>query len=61
VIGQGDADYTARLNELVQQHHLEDVVHLLGYRSNEDLRHALAAADVVVNLRNPHLAKVRPP
>jgi glycosyltransferase involved in cell wall biosynthesis len=57
VIGKGDAEYTARLTELVRQHRLEDVVHLLGYRSNEELRDALATADVVVNLRNPHLGE----
>jgi glycosyltransferase involved in cell wall biosynthesis len=44
----------AALRELIRGHRLEKVVHLAGWQPDDRLRAALAAADVVVNLRNPH-------
>jgi glycosyltransferase involved in cell wall biosynthesis len=54
VIGGGGDEYRAELRELVRRHRLEQVVHLAGWQPDDRLRAALVAADVVVNLRNPH-------
>lgn len=54
VIGGGEKRYAARLDELVRAHRLEGVVTLIGWQPDERLKAALADADVVVNLRNPH-------
>lgn len=54
VIGGGGEQYLAELREIVRRNRLERVVHLAGWQPDDRLREALAAADVVVNLRNPH-------
>lgn len=54
VIGGGEDGYKAGLNEVIRRHRLEKVVDLAGWQPDDRLRSALAAADVVVNLRNPH-------
>jgi glycosyltransferase involved in cell wall biosynthesis len=54
VIGGGNDDYAARLERLVASTGTQEVVRLLGRRSDEELRQELIASDVVINLRNPH-------
>jgi glycosyltransferase involved in cell wall biosynthesis len=57
VIGSGPLEYEQQLRELVRRHSLDGVVTLAGYRNDDELRDALVAADVCVNLRNPHLGE----
>jgi glycosyltransferase involved in cell wall biosynthesis len=57
VVGDGQPEYVTRLRELVASHSLEDVVELVGWRPDDELREELERADVVVNLRNPHLGE----
>jgi glycosyltransferase involved in cell wall biosynthesis len=54
VIGNCETKYQARLRELIDKHRLQDCVHLLGWRCDQELRQELLRADVVLNLRNPH-------
>jgi glycosyltransferase involved in cell wall biosynthesis len=57
VIGDGFPDYISQLHNLVRERGLQQVVTLAGYRPDEELRQSLFSADVVVNLRNPHLGE----
>lgn len=57
VIGDGNADYKKRLNELIERYKLHDIVTLAGYCSNDELRRELVNSEVVVALRNPHLGE----
>ncbi len=57
IVGTGDPDYTVRLQELIGLHHLRNTVTMAGRLTDEELRQELANADVVVNLRNPHLGE----
>jgi glycosyltransferase involved in cell wall biosynthesis len=57
VIGNGRLEYMTSLENLVRDRALKDVVTLAGYRPDDQLRQALFSADVVVNLRNPHLGE----
>lgn len=54
VIGQGSDDYEATLARAIADAGLDSTVRLVGWQNDERLRTALAAADIVVNLRNPH-------
>lgn len=54
VIGGGEKSYLAKLTDLIARHQLGDVVTLAGWQPDDRLKAALAEADVVVNLRNPH-------
>lgn len=58
VIGvEGNPGYDHRLRELVSGYRLGAVVDLAGRRSDDELRAALAEADVCINLRNPHFGE----
>jgi glycosyltransferase involved in cell wall biosynthesis len=58
VIGQpGEPAYERELVSQIDRLNLGGVVALAGYRSDEGLRQALTEADLVVNLRNPHLGE----
>ncbi|HET6576035.1 MAG TPA: glycosyltransferase family 4 protein [Fimbriiglobus sp.] len=55
VVGsEGIAGYEGRLRGLIADQGLGEAVSLVGRLSDDELRAALAEADVVVNLRNPH-------
>jgi glycosyltransferase involved in cell wall biosynthesis len=54
VIGGGEKAYMAKLADLTARLHLGEVVTLAGWQPDDRLKAALADADVVVNLRNPH-------
>jgi glycosyltransferase involved in cell wall biosynthesis len=57
VVGEGPPAYTRDLQTLIAAERLEEVVTLAGHRSDEELREQLLRADIVVNLRNPHLGE----
>jgi len=57
VVGRGTDAFEWDLNQLVAAEGLESVVHLHGWQSDERLREFLTAADIAVNLRNPHLGE----
>jgi glycosyltransferase involved in cell wall biosynthesis len=57
VLGAPDLDYLKQLEALIARLDLGGVVHLLGPQPDERLHAELAAADVVVNLRHPHLGE----
>jgi glycosyltransferase involved in cell wall biosynthesis len=57
VVGSGDKAYTRLVRELAERFGLGGVVRLEGRLSDDGLRAELAAADVVVNLRNPHFGE----
>jgi len=59
VMGQFDPDapYTLRVKQAIEEHGLQGVVFLLGRRSEEDLRHYLVQAALIINLRNPHFGE----
>lgn len=57
VIGGAVGGYDVRLNELIARYKLEEVVTLAGWQPDERLKAALTAADVVINLRNPHMGE----
>ncbi len=57
VIGSGEAAYVKRLHQRIQQHNLQETVHLLGYQADDMLQSAIHQADVIVNLRNPHFGE----
>jgi glycosyltransferase involved in cell wall biosynthesis len=52
-----DPKYLERLKTMIGQHDLGGVVQLLGPQPDDRLHEELRAADVVVNLRNPHLGE----
>jgi glycosyltransferase involved in cell wall biosynthesis len=55
IIGEeGAPGYGQRLCDLIEEHHLDGIVEVLGRRSDKELVAALRESDVVVNLRNPH-------
>jgi glycosyltransferase involved in cell wall biosynthesis len=57
VIGEGQPLYTRQLYDLIEAEDLGEVVNLAGYRPDEDLLEELLRADIVINLRNPHLGE----
>jgi glycosyltransferase involved in cell wall biosynthesis len=57
VVGEGDGDYPHRLQRLVESHGLAGVVHLTGWLSDDELWTRVTQADLVINLRNPHLGE----
>jgi glycosyltransferase involved in cell wall biosynthesis len=58
VVGPADEEaYAARLHRLIRQHRLEDRVHLAGRQPEDQLHEYLRSADVVVNLRYPHMGE----
>jgi glycosyltransferase involved in cell wall biosynthesis len=57
VIGETTDSYRRTLDEFIRRYGLGEIVELLGYRSDEELRELLLHADIVVNLRNPHLGE----
>lgn len=56
VIGDSDHNpvYRQELDELIRAHDLGACVQLMGYQPEAELHAAIAAADVIVNIRNPH-------
>ncbi len=57
VIGAGNDGYRSQLTELIRQHGLEDIVTLHGYQEDAVLSQHLRQADIVINLRNPHMGE----
>jgi glycosyltransferase involved in cell wall biosynthesis len=57
VIGGAVGGYETRLKELISRYRLEEVVSLAGWQPDERLKAALTGADVVINLRNPHMGE----
>lgn len=57
IIGTGNEDYVKLLHERIQKHKLHDVVQLHGYQPDEVLQQHIDAADVIINLRNPHFGE----
>ncbi len=53
VVGPADSVYQDRLLKAVRKHRLENVVHFLGYVSDDVLESYVEQADVCVNLRFP--------
>jgi glycosyltransferase involved in cell wall biosynthesis len=56
-LGQVVPSYLERLNELIRQFDLNEVVHIRGRVSDDELCHAMQQADVAINLRNPHMGE----
>jgi glycosyltransferase involved in cell wall biosynthesis len=52
-----DSTYHERLKALIDRFELQGVVELLGPVSDDELHRRLQRADLVVNLRNPHLGE----
>jgi glycosyltransferase involved in cell wall biosynthesis len=58
VIGScDDSVYAQQVQQDIEDLGLEDVVFLLGHRPEKELQTYLARADLVINLRNPHLGE----
>ncbi len=57
VVGDGPAHYVKELRRQIRDEGLDDCVRLEGYQPDEVLAEHLSQADVVVNLRNPHLGE----
>ncbi len=58
ILGEAtDAKYLAHLRTLIEQFNLSQVVRLAGPQVDEEFHEALRTADIVVNLRNPHLGE----
>jgi glycosyltransferase involved in cell wall biosynthesis len=57
VVGEGDDNYVQRLRDAVDAHDLSHVVCLAGRLSDHELWRQLTRADLVVNLRNPHMGE----
>ncbi|HEY1859287.1 MAG TPA: glycosyltransferase [Gemmataceae bacterium] len=57
VLGQVVPSYLERLNGLIRNYELGNVVQLRGRVSDDELRDALRQADVAINLRNPHMGE----
>ncbi len=54
VIGsKADSEYIKRIEELIEQYNLSDVVKLIGYMDDATLAAYYRDADVICNLRNP--------
>jgi glycosyltransferase involved in cell wall biosynthesis len=49
--------YLKKLRELIASYHLEDVVRMVGHKSDADLETLIHQADVIINLRNPHFGE----
>ncbi len=57
VIGRITPQYTADLQDLIDQHGLHTQIKFHGYQPDEFLQRVLADADIVLVLRNPHLGE----
>lgn len=58
VIGAGDdSAYRRQVEGLIRDNRLDRVVQLTGWQPDDKLQAALLGADVVVNLRNPHMGE----
>ena len=57
VVGSISPDYETHLNIALKEYHLTHEVELLGYQPDEVLHGLLAAADIVINLRDPHFGE----
>jgi glycosyltransferase involved in cell wall biosynthesis len=58
IVGRiSDPAYEKRLRRLIRGCGLDDAVRMLGPVDDQTLHHQLRQADVVVNLRNPHLGE----
>ena len=57
IIGEGQKSYEQQLRDLIKSHDLSQVVHLAGRLSDRELWRRLTQADLVVNLRNPHMGE----
>ncbi len=57
IVGEGQQSYVQRLQTLVKTHNLAKVVCLAGRLSDHELWQRLTRADLVVNLRNPHMGE----
>jgi glycosyltransferase involved in cell wall biosynthesis len=57
IIGEGEKSYVQRLQDAVNAYDLSEVVCLAGRLSDQDLWQQLTRADLVVNLRNPHMGE----
>jgi glycosyltransferase involved in cell wall biosynthesis len=57
IVGTPAPKYGDKLKRLIEQYQLEDTVFMLGYQPEELLHQYLSAADVVINLRNPHFGE----
>jgi len=54
LIGSGEAAYERHLHRTIAQFDLAKTVLLRGWQPDEVLNEAIAGADIVINLRNPH-------
>ena len=57
IIGEGQHSYEQQLRDLIKTYDLSKVVYLAGRLSDHDLWRQLTQADLVVNLRNPHMGE----
>jgi glycosyltransferase involved in cell wall biosynthesis len=57
IVGEGEKSYVQRLQDAVNAYDLSEVVCLAGRLSDQDLWQQLTRADLVVNLRNPHMGE----
>jgi glycosyltransferase involved in cell wall biosynthesis len=57
IVGDGEPAYLAHLGNLIRHYQMENRVHLLGRKTDKELRAYLASADFAVNLRAPHLGE----
>jgi len=57
ILGTGESAYMEHLNALVKNHKLEKYVQFLGYQPDDVLYQAIADADIIINIRNPHFGE----
>jgi glycosyltransferase involved in cell wall biosynthesis len=58
IIGSlANANYARRVQDAIADGGLQNSVFLMGHRPEEDLQNAIAEADLVINLRNPHFGE----
>jgi glycosyltransferase involved in cell wall biosynthesis len=57
VVGQPDEPYVGQLRQIIDRRRLAAAVRLVGRVSDDALWRLLVQADVVINLRNPHLGE----
>jgi glycosyltransferase involved in cell wall biosynthesis len=50
-------DYRKKLRGLIETHHLEGIVRMVGHKSDAELEALIHEADVIINLRNPHFGE----
>jgi glycosyltransferase involved in cell wall biosynthesis len=57
IVGTPAPKYGDKLKQIIERYRLESTVFLLDYQPEDVLHQYLSAADVVINLRNPHFGE----